>query len=227
MSEETSTNESTTEIVEDSAPQPEIGQPPVSNDVISGETQKPQIDTSELSREIETLKEALRKANKDAASHRVKATELDKLKADLEASKLSETEKLQKQLSDYQIRENELARQVQEERNQYALERAGRAVGISDPTALADAIRLVDLADLEHDEQGRPKNAEELMKQLVKTRAWLVAKQTSSAGATNPPRSQTSSNGQLSWDLIGKMNKEQYDARRTEITQWMASNMPR
>src|ERR1700730_8286393 len=53
-------------------------------------------------KEIERLTAALKRANAEAKEHRVKASELDKLKAEAEAATLTETQKLQKQLAELQ-----------------------------------------------------------------------------------------------------------------------------
>jgi hypothetical protein len=57
-----------------------------------------------------------------------------------------------------------------------------RELGIIDPDA---AYRLLDLAEVEYDETGRPTNIERLLRDLVRKRPYLVG---SSASATNPSR---------------------------------------
>ncbi len=146
-------------------------------------------------------------------------------------AQLTEQEKAQKQLADYQAQHSETLRQLQEERNSNALERAGRTLGIADPIALADAVNIaLATALLEHDDAGKPTNADAIMKEIIKARPWLTVQQkpaTSTAGgATNPGRTTASTTG-LSWEVITKMTSEQYDARRQEIMQWMKKNPPK
>lgn len=179
---------------------------------------------ADIRKENERLAAALKRANAEAKEHRIKAEELDKLKS----AQLTEQERKDKLLTDLQASLSAREKQLQEERNYNALERAGRRVGIQDETALADAIRLVDLSALEYDDQGKPKNADELMKDLVKTRQWLVSKTTAptltGGGATSPARSQSSAPQALSWDVIGKMKPEEYATRAEEIKQWIAAH---
>lgn len=178
---------------------------------------------ADIRKENERLAAALKRANAEAKEHRIKAEELDKLKA----AQMTEQEKKDKLLADLQSSLSAREKQLQDERNYNALERAGRRVGIHDETALADAIRLVDLSALEHDDQGKPKNADELMKELVKTRQWLIDKKApalTGGGATSPARSQSSAPPVLSWEAIGKMKPEEYTARSAEIQQWIAAN---
>src|SRR5579885_2563924 len=75
----------------------------VTSDGTSGETHTTTPTTIEDAlKELEAARAALKRANGEAATHRHKAKELDDLKAKLEQDKLTETEKLQKQLAELQ-----------------------------------------------------------------------------------------------------------------------------
>ena len=181
-------------------------------------------DATELAKELESLKAALKKANKESAGHRQKAKELDDLKAQIEAEKLSETEKLQKQLAKLQAERDEVTRQSQERTINYEVRLQAARLGIADPT---DAVKLLDWSEIEYDDAGTPTNVEDLLRQLVKAKPYLVANTrsapTTSGGATNPSRSQTTAPEPLSWTVISKMTTQQYEARRPEIQQWLAN----
>jgi hypothetical protein len=191
----------------------------------SGET--PDTSNNEtLQAEIKRLSDSLKRANGEAKTNRLAAEELKSLKDQLEASKLSETEKLQKQLATLQSERDTLLQRHQEQAEMAELERTGRKAGITDEIALADAIKLLDRTQLEHDENGKPTNAEDAFRQLVKTRPWLAGKTATptSGGATNPARSQSSAPPVLSWEAISQMKPEEYRTRRAEIQQWMSNN---
>ena len=177
-----------------------------------------------------SLEEA-KKLRSEAASLRKRMKAFEDAEAKAKDAQLTEQEKAQKQLADYQAQHSETLRQLQEERNSNALERAGRTLGIADPIALADAVNIaLATALLEHDDAGKPTNADAVMKEIIKARPWLTVQQkpaTSTAGgATNPSRTTASTTG-LSWEVITKMTSEQYDARRQEIMQWMKKNPPK
>jgi hypothetical protein len=175
--------------------------------------------------ELEQLKAALKKANAESAAHRHKANELDKLKAEIEASKLSESEKLQKQLAALQAEKEQASLQVQELRIGSSIQLQAVQQGI-DPTL---AGKLIDRSEIEYDDTGNPKNVADLLKALVKQYPTLVSKPgvPQAGGATNPPRSSSSGSQPLSWDTLSKMNAAEYNARRAEIQQWMANNPSR
>ena len=164
--------------------------------------------------------------------------ELKTFKEQTEAAQLSDTEKRDRafkqrdqQISELQASLSARDLQLQEERNYNALYRAGRTAGIHEETALADAIRLVDTSALEHDDNGKPTNADDLMKQLVKTRPWLTGgtpqqRPQTGGGATQPPRSATSgaqtitkeyvaqvqSGGQQAWNALSPEEQQRISA---------------
>ncbi len=76
-----------------------------------------------------------------------------------------------------------------------------------------------------------PTNVKELLDKLVKEMPALVLQQqatrpSTAGGATNPGRTTASTTG-LSWEVITKMTREQYNAREQEIMQWMKKNPPK
>lgn len=188
-------------------------------------TSEPQAGDEQIS-----LDEA-KKLRSEAASLRKRMKAFEDAEAKAKEAQMNETERAQKQLADTQAQHSETLRQLQAERNSNALERAGRTLGIADPIALADAVNIaLATAELAHDDAGKPTNADEVMKEIIKARPWLTVQQkpaTSTAGgATNPGRAAASNTG-LSWDAITKMTREQYAAREQEIQQWMRKNPPK
>jgi len=177
-------------------------------------------------KQIADLQAALKKANTESATHRHKAKELDDLKAKIEAEKLSETEKLQKQLSTLQSQHDLALRQSQERAVGYEVRLQAAQMGIVDPDAAA---KLLDWSELEYDEDGSPKNVATLLKELLKKKPYLIGKvpTPTSGGATNPSRSSTNAPKELSWAVISAMTPQEYDTRRPEIQKWMQNNPPR
>ncbi len=181
--------------------------------------------------EMEKLKTALKKANAEAAAHRVKANELDKLKADIEAEKLTEKERLEKKIADLQKASDDATRAAQEYRVNAELRVQALQLGFADAS---DAARLLDYSELEYGDDGTPTNVGDLLKALLKAKPYLAAvapKTTPPApnpgGATNPSRSQSSQPAALSWETIGKLTEAEYAVRGSEIAAWIAQNPAR
>jgi hypothetical protein len=194
-----------------------------------GET--PKSTTSKISddtsKELERLQAAVKRANAEAKENRLAAEELRKLKEELEASKLSETERLQKQYNDLKTQHEEYTQEQTERmiKHDVALEAAKLGV---DPNLLDRVAKFLDWEEIDTDENGRPTNIRELVEQLVKDIPGLKSKSAlSSGGATNPPRSTTTAPKELSWDVISKLTKAEYEANATRIQKWMAEHSRR
>ncbi len=173
----------------------------------------------EEAKKLRSEARALRDRLKSAESS---TKELADLKAKLEADKLTEAERWQKQATDLQSKYDSDTSALTERIVRYEVERQAAKIGIIDPDAAA---QLIDWDALEYDEDGTPKNADALLKDLLKSKPYLAGKtQASAGGATNPSRAQSNASGELSWDVITKMTAEQYNARRAEIQQWMMRN---
>jgi len=175
----------------------------------------------EEARKLRSEARAMRDRLKFAES---KAKEFDELKAKLDAEKLTETERWQKQATDLQSKYDSDTAALTERVVRYEVERIASKLGIIDPDAAA---QLIDWDALEYDGDGTPSNADALLKDLLKNKPYLAGKTAQTAGgATNPSRAQTSGQGALSWEVITKMTREQYEARRPEIQLFIAKNPP-
>lgn len=188
--------------------------------------------TDDAQKEIESLKAALKKANAESASHRHKAKELDDLKAQVEAEKLSEKEKLEKKLADVQKAHDDAVRQAQEYKINSEVRIQAAQLGFADPN---DAIRLLDLSQIDYDESGTPTNVHALLKDLLKTKAYLAGKagaaQQTSGGATNPSRSQTQSVGEITDAYIANLTPQAFNAlssdMKARVSQYMQERVMR
>jgi len=192
--------------------------------------------------QIKRLETALGKSNKDAKDHRLKNNDLEKTIAELkafkeqiDAEKLSETEKqtaarqkLEKQLADLQSELANKANEVKEQKiNNDIFTKAAR-VGINPSLAQ----KVLDAKDIEFDEKGNPTNIEDLLKSILKEYPNLAVQTRQSpsnaGGATNPTRSATANVQEITWDHIAKLQSDPaaFNALPVEyqkkIAQWMS-----
>src|SRR5258708_1421788 len=187
-------------------PQPQAGDPQPTPQAGSGKTPE----------DYERMIADLRKEN---AGHRTKLKKFEDDETQRTQAQMSEQEKLQKTAADLQSKYDSDTSALTERIVRYEVERQAARLGIIDPDAAA---QLIDWDALEYDEDGTPRNADTLLKDLLKAKPYLAGKAAPSTagGATNPGRA-SANTAQLSWDIITKMTPEQYEARRAEIQQWM------
>lgn len=229
MSQEATTTAAQDEMSNEAAPQSEMDTTAETNETLATEptNEKPQSQSSldDLSRELETVRSALKKANAEAAKHRKDAKELAAFKEQIESEKLSQQEKLEKKLADLQKTHDDHLLRTQERIVTTEIRAQAASLGFAD---LSDAIRLIDRSELEYDDDGAPTNAKEVLESLLKAKPYLAPKQQGkpapAVSATNPSRSQSSNATVLSWEIISKMTPEEYNRNRAEITKWMAKN---
>ena len=179
--------------------------PQANADVTSEETEPATNDTTatasddieSLRKEIARLDAARKKADKEARDRRLENNDLKKFKDTVEAEKLSEKEKLEKKAADLQAKYDTDIRTAKERTLTLEVQLQAARLNIVDPDA---ASKLLDRSALEYDDDGNATNVEDLLKELVKTKPYLVpvvqqaqTKQapTTSGGATNPSKTQT------------------------------------
>jgi len=128
----------------------------------------------------------VKKLRAEAASYRTKLKELEAKLQEHEMAKLSETEKLQKKLAELERQQAHYERERQERTLKYETMLTASKLGIVDTEA---AYKLLDLAAIEFDEDGTPKNIEKALRDLIAKRPYLAS---AAAGSpTNPARGQT------------------------------------
>jgi hypothetical protein len=174
----------------------------------TGETPPtPPLSIDDAQKEIDRLTASLKRANAEAKTSREKATELDTLKKQIEDAKLSEKERLEKELAAAQKQLAETTLVAQEARSTAALEKAARAAGIADAVALDDAVRI-GLPDLTLDAEGKPTNAKEVMDKVLKVRPWLLTQQRGTVPGARPgPRPQGQAGEPNQQDLVKSMQR--------------------
>ncbi len=125
----------------------------------------------------------VKKLRAEAAENRRKFREVEQALRQLEEAKLSETEKLQKRLVELEKQLAEYERERQERTLKYETMLAASRLGIVDPEA---AYKLLDLAEIDFDEDGRPRNIEKALRDLLAKRPYLAGG--SSGSPTNPAK---------------------------------------
>jgi len=119
----------------------------------------------------------------EAASYRTKLKELEQKVQEHETAKLSEAEKLQKRLAELEREQATYQRERQERTLKYETMLTASKLGIVDPEA---AYKPLDLASIEFEEDGTPKNIERALRDLIAKRPYLAS---AAAGSpTNPAR---------------------------------------
>ena len=156
---------------------------------------------------------------KENAAARVKAKELDDLKAKLEADKLSETEKLQKQITDTQKALDAALAEAQSLKLSTQVATTAAKLGFADPD---DAIKFLG-------KLGDDADVDNLLKQLLKDKPYLAGTQrASSGGATNPSRAATQAAQGITEEFVtdllsGKLGPDAYNkltpAQRQQVTE--------
>lgn len=107
------------------------------------------------------------------------ADELAKIKE----SQLSETEKLTRRLADLEAAKAQAETRARETLIESAIVSAAARLNFNDPS---DAYQLVNKAAIEFDENGKPKNADELVKVLAESRKYLIKSNNPALSAFNP-----------------------------------------
>jgi len=123
-----------------------------------------------------SLEEA-KKLRSEAASLRRRLKELEDAKRAAEDAKLSEAERLQNRLAELE-REQAMYQQERQERTvRYEVMLAASRLGCVDPEA---AFQLLDWASLEFEDDGKPKNVDKALADLLAKRPYLRAGQNTS-----------------------------------------------
>jgi hypothetical protein len=114
--------------------------------------------------------------------------ELETLKAkqkEREDAEKSEADRLKEQIADLESKATKAERELTETLNRTAIERAASKAGAADPE---DIFRLLDPDDFERDDAGKVTNADDLVKDLLKRKPYLVGKTGSTNGVPATPR---------------------------------------
>lgn len=203
-----------------------LGQAPTTppTDPQAGDSQKPPRSAEEYERMIAELR-------KESASHRTKLKKFEDEESKRAEAQMTEQQKKDKQLADLQKAHDEAVRSHQEYKINSEVKLQAAQMGFAD---VADAVRLLDWAEITYDDEGTPNNVKELLAKLLKTKPYLAVNQSqpqrpqTAGGATSPARSQ-SSNQPVTQEYINRLTPQEYEAlspeRKQEIRQWQATHM--
>ena len=142
---------------------PQISPPEVPQAGTQTSGQKPPAETFDA--------EYVKSLRGEAAGYRKKAADFEAKLKEIEDSKLSETDKLNKRVADLEKLQSEGIRDRQERIVKYEVMLGAQKLGIVDPDA---AYRLLDLAELKFDEDGNPTNLEKVLQDLLKAKPYLI-----------------------------------------------------
>lgn len=203
------------------------GQEPTSSQPQAGTPgAAPQAGSSQSASQFKSLEEAeaaFQRLLKDKQEANSEAAETKRRLKQLEDAAKTEDQKRAEHLAELEAH----ASTFDQERQQWLVE---RAVLVAAPQAginPALAMRLIDLADVKTNAKGEPNNIPELLAKAIadfKLQPGQSAGQPAlpNIGASNPSRSATTGVNALSWEVIGRMTPQEYEARRPEIQRWMS-----
>lgn len=157
---------------------------PTSGQAPTGNPSSQQLTAADYDRIIAELR-------KENATHRTKLKQIEDAQAAADLAKLGDLEKAQKQLAAAEAANAAYKQRVAT----YAVQLEAQKLGIVDPELAALAIA----GQLEFDENGSPKNADKLLKELILAKPYLVASSGSGAqgqgGQQNQQRPPAASGG--------------------------------
>jgi hypothetical protein len=117
------------------------------------------------------LERELADARKEAASYRTKAAKLEGDQRAAAQAGMSEAEKAAERTKELERQNAELTASLREQALQSAAYAVAMKLNYRSPEL---AYRLLDRADLEFEDDGRPKNVEKLLQELAKRETYLV-----------------------------------------------------
>ena len=141
------------------------------------------------------LAEYVRQLRDEAAKHRTEKTAAQTELKKLQDAQLSDAERQSKRLAELEAQSARFDADKRELQARLTVEREARKLGLFDEDA---AFRLLDSSKLKFDDDGRPTNAGDLLKELVKERPYLSGQALQAnpvTSATNPARSRGDAGG--------------------------------
>lgn len=174
-------------------------------------TPEPQAgDGKTASKSADDYERMIAELRKEAAGYRTKNKKYEEEEAKRAEAQLSEQQKLEKRNADLQKSLDDTLKSHQEYKINAEVRLQAAQLGFAD---LSDAMRLLDLTAIEYDQDGAPSNVKNLLSQLLKAKPYLAGKpatQPSSGGATNPPRSITSGQAEVTDAFIASLTPSAY-----------------
>lgn len=166
--------------------------------------------------DVATLQKELTAARKEAAAFRTKLKHFEDKDAAAKQAQMSEAEKLQAQLADLQRAVEERDQRLKEADLRDAVKGSANRLGFADP---ADALAMLDRDAIEYSDDGRPRNLDHLLGEILRSKPYLKA------SFTQPPDLGQGARGKagvpLTRDAIAKMTPAEINARWDEVQEVM------
>ena len=146
-------------------------QTPLQSEGEAGKQNARPITLEEMQAELERTRLALKTANGESAARRKKLDEFEAREKKSKEAELSEQERLKAQLAEMQTAHEQARQEMATMRLRSAVEREAIKLGFKNPE---DAYLLADMTGVEMDENGKVTGVESVLKELAKTRPYLV-----------------------------------------------------
>lgn len=190
-----------------------------------------QEDRQQSSISLSDYEKIVKELRAENAKHRTSLKRFEEEHKTREEAQLTKEQLLTKQLEELQTQHQQITEATFERNVNHMVAIEAAKAGV-DPNVIDRISRMLAWEDIETSDEGEPSqtSVRSLIDALLKDIPGLKRSGTpslSSGGATNPSRSQTSAPSALSWDVIGSLSATEYNARRSEIQEWIATHPPR
>lgn len=161
----------------------------------------------------------LERTNRDQTK---RIQEFEAREKEAEMAKLSEQERLSKQLAERDAELIRVRHDHQDRTNRYEVQLHAAKLGLVDPEA---AVKLLDWGSIDYAADGKPQNVEAALNELVEAKPWLKAvqetakaeRQARSAATTNPS-THTATPGSRRYTIAELQDYTFYDKNRADVT---------
>lgn len=177
-----------------------------------------QADGAQDAQSQEFSAEYVQQLRREAAGYRKRLRELEAAVKGYEEAQMSESERLQARLSELERQYTEAQRSLQESTLRYEVMLAAGRLGVVDADA---AWRLLDASSIEFDDDGRPTNVVDVLRELVRQRPYLAAGTAVTGAVTNPARPRSTV---LTLDEIRRMTPDEINERWDEVQRALSEN---
>lgn len=181
------------------APPPADATPPAADPV-----EAPKADAKDTTPDLAAIQKELREARREAASFRTELKRYQDAEAQSKQAAMSETEKLQAQLAELTRGVEERDARIKAMDLRAAVNRSASKLGFADPE---DALSLLDASAIEYAEDGKPRNLDHLLGDLIRAKPYLKASYNQPADMYQGSRG--AAPGTLTREQLARMTTEQ------------------
>lgn len=183
-----------------------LGQAPETPDT---DGQEPQGTTEASQLDAEALAKELKAVRKEAAAYRTKLRQAEEAEELRKRSEMTELEKLK---ADLEAERQARAKAEEQRRGQLLRTQvitAAARIGFNDPD---DALRMIDASTLEVDDQGAVDGLDAALTALAKAKPYLIKSTTGTISPTNPAGGpQRTTQEQLRQEMFGPKNTKLFE----------------